>query len=428
MGSEGSLRFPPGFVWGSATSAHQIEGGNSNSDWWEHELAPDTNAHEPSGVACDSYHRFAEDWKLAASSGQNAVRFSIEWARIEPSPGEFSTEALDHYREVIGTARDLGLQTSVTFHHFTNPIWFSRRGGWSSEESPGVFARYAGEATAALGDLLQLVNTINEPSVLSVVGHVMGFFPPRKTDVKLAHQVAANLLRAHVGARDRIRTSCDAEVGIALSVQAFGTAEDTAAARRSRDYLHHWWVGAWVDALATGKLAGLEIADQTIDGLAGGDDFVGIQYYTGLVVGTGAEGTATGRVPGWKGTDYPEQARSSERRTQMGWAWYPEGLGGLIDEVSETGLPIYVTENGIATEDDAERIEYATLHLEQVHAAIGRGRDVRGFFYWSLLDNFEWNEGYRPTFGLIAVDRRTMERTPKPSLTWYGIIARENAL
>jgi beta-glucosidase len=217
-------------------------------------------------------------------------------------------------------------------------------------------------------------------------------------------------------------------VGIALSVQAYGAQDDSPEARRSRDFLHHWWMGAWVDALATGKLAGLEIPDQTIDGLAPGDDFVGIQYYSGLVVGKGAEGAATGRLPAWKGTDYPESVRASARHNQLGWAWYPQGLAGMVDEVSETGLPIYVTENGIATEDDDERIEYTTLHLEQVHAAIRRGRDLRGYFYWSLLDNFEWNEGYRPTFGLVAVDRKTMERTPKPSLAWYGSVAKANAL
>jgi beta-glucosidase len=424
----GRLEFPRGFVWGSATSAHQIEGGNSNSDWWEHEHSSDTNAHEPSGIACDSYNRFAEDWKLAASSGQNAVRFSIEWARIEPSPGEFSSAALDHYREVIGTARDLGLTTSVTFHHFTNPIWFARRGGWTSEQSVEAFARYSREAGSALGDLLELVNTINEPSVVSIVGHLMGYFPPRATDAAVAHTVAANLLRAHVACREAVRGASSASVGLPLSVQAFRAADESAEARRSRDYLHHWWVGSWVDALRTGTLAGLEIPDQAIDGLAGEDDFVGIQYYTGLAVGRGAEGAASGRIPSWKGTDYPEEARSSDRRTQMGWAWYPDGLGGLLDEVSETGLPIYVTENGIATSDDDERIEYTTLHLEQVHAAIARGRDVRGYFYWSLLDNFEWNEGYRPTFGLIAVDRSTMERTPKPSLAWYGSIGKNNAV
>src|SRR2546426_2869765 len=143
MATERSRTFPDGFLWGSAVSAHQTEGGNDNSDWWEHELAVGTNAHEPSGAGCDSFRRFAEDWKLVAGSGQNAVRFSIEWARIQPEPGEYSKEALDHYREVIGTANDLGLTTFVTLHHFTNPLWLARLGGWTADDSVDLFERYA---------------------------------------------------------------------------------------------------------------------------------------------------------------------------------------------------------------------------------------------------------------------------------------------
>jgi beta-glucosidase len=426
MPANRASRFPAGFLWGAATSAHQTEGGNSNSDWWEHERAPDTNAHEPSGSACDSYNRFGEDWSLAASSGLNAVRFSIEWARIEPSPGEFSTAALDHYRDVIGTARDRGLTTSVTLHHFTNPLWFAKRGGWTSDESVEVFARYARTASSALGDLLEIVNTINEPSVVAIVGHLMGFFPPRLRDLATSHRVSVNLLKAHAAAGDAVHAEADASVGLALSIMDAVPWDDTTEARRSRDYLHHWWGGMWVEALRTGRVTGLEVPDEEIVGLRGADDFVGIQYYTCLVVGKGAEGAATARLPDQRPPrEVPPEARDG-RRTQMGWTWHPEGLGHVIDEVATSGLPIYITENGIATDDDDERIEFVRLHLEQVHAAIARGRDVRGYFYWSLLDNFEWNEGYRPTFGLIAVDRASMERTAKPSLAWYGSVARAN--
>jgi beta-glucosidase len=159
--------------------------------------------------------------------------------------------------------------------------------------------------------------------------------------------------------------------------------------------------------------------DEDVPGLAGSDDLVGVQYYTRIVANPAAAsgGVALGSDP-----------QPGERVTQMGWVWHPEGLGRVLDEVAATGLPIHVTENGIATENDEERIEYVRLHLEQVHAAIQRGVDVRGYFYWSILDNFEWNEGYRPRFGLVAVDRETMERSPKPSLAWYGSIAKANAL
>jgi beta-glucosidase len=422
--------FPDGFIWGSAGAAHQTEGANTNSDWWAHEHARKTNAVEKSLDACDSYHRFAEDWKLVAASGQNAVRLSIEWARIEPKPGEFSSQELDHYREVIGTARDLGLTTSVTLHHFTNPNWFAKGGGWDSNEAVEVFGRYARTASGALGDLLEYVNTINEPSVVAVVGHLMGFFPPRRTDVNATHRVTVNLLKAHAAAAAAVRGSSDAQVGLPLSVLDFYPTEDTPLGWKARDFMHWSWVGVWLEALRTGIVRGLSVPDETIFGL-GGDDFVGIQYYSRFDVHPAAldvAGGAADLVPNPIGSraEIPAQG---ERRTQMGWLWHPEGLGVVIDEVADvTGLPIQITENGIATEDDDERIEYVRLHLEQVHEAIARGRDVRGYFYWSTLDNFEWNDGYRPRFGLISVDRETMERTPKPSLAWYGNVARANAL
>lgn len=424
-------RFPDGFLWGSAGAAHQTEGDNTNSDWWAHEHARKTNAKEKSLRASDSYHRFAEDWALVAGSGQNAVRLSVEWARIEPKPGEFATKELDHYREVIGTARDLGLTTSVTLHHFTNPNWFARRGGWDSDEAVEVFRRYARTAAGALGDLVQIVNTINEPSVVAVVGHLMGFFPPRVTDVHAAHRVTVNLLKAHAAAAEALRTT-GAQVGLPLSVLDFLPTEDTALGWRARDFMHWSWVGVWLEALRTGEVRGLSVPDEKVRGLGGHDDFVGIQYYSRFDVhpaALDAAGSAADAVPNPVGARPTLPQAGDERRTQMGWLWHPAGLGTVIDEVAEvTGLPIQITENGIATADDAERIEFVKLHLEQVHRAIARGRDVRGYFYWSTLDNFEWNDGYRPTFGLIAVDRETMERTPKPSLAWYGGVAKANAL
>jgi beta-glucosidase len=425
--------FPEGFLWGSAGAAHQTEGDNTNSDWWAHEHKRKTNATEKSLGACDSYHRFAEDWRLVADSGQNAVRLSIEWARIEPSPGEFSSEELDHYREVIGTARDLGLTTSVTLHHFTNPNWFAKRGGWDSDEAVDVFGRFVRRAADALGDLLQIVNTINEPSVVAVVGHLMGFFPPRVNDVQATHRVTVNLLKAHAAAAEAVRGSSDALIGLPLSVLDFFPTEDTALGWRARDFMHWSWVGVWLEALRTGAVRGLSVPDETIAGLGRNDDFIGIQYYSRFDVHPAAlqaAGSAADAVPNPIGARPAlPGADADERRTQMGWLWHPAGLGTVIDEVAEaTGLPIQITENGIATADDGERIEFVRLHLEQVHDAIARGRDVRGYFYWSTLDNFEWNDGYRPTFGLVAVDRRTMERSPKPSLAWFGNVARTNRL
>jgi len=270
---------------------------------------------------------------------------------------------------------------------------------------------------------------LSEPSVVAIVGHLMGYFPPRVSDLVATHRVSVNLLRAHAAAARQVRSVSEARTGVALSVMDFRPVDRSAAARRSRDYLHHWWVGVWLEALRSGRITGLEIPDTEVPGLGGSDDFVGVQYYTCLVPGTGAERDARAALPGPSTKRRVETGTPEGRSTQMGWVWHPAGFGRVLDEVSSaTGLPILVTENGIATDDDAERIEYVRLHLAEVQDAIARGVNVRGYFYWSTLDNFEWNEGYRPTFGLIAVDRATMERTPKPSLAWYGGVARANAL
>lgn len=418
------LVFPQGFLWGSAGSAHQTEGANTNSDWWLHETAPGTNAAEPSGDACDSYHRFAEEWRLVAGSGQNAVRFSIEWARIEPSPGEFSTEALDHYREVIGTARDLGLTTFVTLHHFTNPIWFAEKGSWEDEESPQVFARYVGAATRALDDLLEVVNTINEPQVVASAGYVLGYFPPRKKEMDLGMRVTRNLIRAHAAAVEEVRAATEAKVGIALAVADYLPMDESPETKEFTELVRHAMVGVYLEALSSGKITGLTIPDTEVPQIAGTDDFVGIQYYSKTVVDPVALGASEEDLQRL----LRRGAKPDDRLSQMGWVWHPEGMGKVIEVAAGAGLPIYVTENGVATDDDDERIEYVTLHLEQVHASIQRGADVRGYFYWSYIDNFEWNLGYYPKFGLVACDRKTFERTPKPSLSWYGTVAKSNRL
>jgi beta-glucosidase len=280
-----------------------------------------------------------------------------------------------------------------------------------------VFERYTRKVTDALGDLLQVVNTINEPQIVATVGHAMGYFPPRLTDLAVAHRVAANLIRAHAGSSRTIKERTSAQVGLPLSVMDFAPASDSPEDRQFRNLVHHLMVGVYLDALAEGWVRGLTVPDQEVPGLAGSDDFVGVQYYTRIVVQPGPLGPGGGLI---------SAPQPGKRVTQMGWVWHPEGLGRVLEEVAGAGLPVYVTENGIATENDEERIEYVRLHLEQVHEAISRGTDVRGYFYWSILDNFEWNDGYRPKFGLVAVDRQTMERRPKPSLSWYGGIARAN--
>jgi beta-glucosidase len=403
--------FPNDFLWGSATSGHQVEGNNINTEGWVLEHLPNTHYAEPSGDACDHYHRYPEDIALFAELGFNSYRFSIEWARIEPEEGEFSNAALDHYRRMLATCHEHGIQPAVTFHHFTSPRWLHRYGGWLDDKMPERFARFCEKAVAHLGDLISLACTLNEPNIAVVLSyllpfrirdgawwddaaHALGTSPgrlglfqyvtdPHMRDVILAaHQRASDVLHAGPG---------DFPVGLTLALHDFQAAE------------------GGEEKMAEYRRA---MADIYLEQLRD-DDFVGVQNYGRMVVGP------EGRVKPAAGAEV----------NQMGEEFYPQGLGGAIRLAAQVaGVPIYVTENGMATEDDSRRLAYFKGALDSMADCIEDGIDVRGYFAWSAFDNFEWVAGYGPKFGIIAVDRETQERTPKPSAYWLGNVARNNAL
>lgn len=410
-----TLTFPKDFWWGTAGAAHQIEGGNVNSDSWVLEHVPGTPFAEPSGDACDHYHRYPDDIALLAGMGFTAYRFSIEWARIEPEEGEFSLAALDHYRRMLETCRAHGLTPVVTYHHFTSPRWFAARGGWEVLDNAELFARYAERATAHLGDLIGAVCTLNEPNVGLLIQHlghmpsddalaaapyraeaaravgaepgVFGAFPycrqaeARDTFLK-AHRLAFDAIKAGPG---------DFPVGLTLAMVDMQAAPGGEAVR---------------------DRARREVDDVFLD-VARDDDFIGVQTYSRTRFGP------DGVLPPEEGVEL----------TQMGYEFWPEALEATIRYAARyTGLPVIVTENGLATTDDARRIAYVQRALRGVHRCLADGIDVRGYFYWSCFDNFEWSSGYTPTFGLIAVDRSTQARHPKPSAYWLGEVARAGAV
>jgi beta-glucosidase len=393
------MTFPSGFVWGTATSAHQTEGGNSNTDWWEFEHAGRTRSGESSGDACDSWHRWPEDLDLVRDLGLGAYRFSVEWARIEPAPGEWSRAALDHYRRMAAGCRERGLVPFVTLHHFVLPLWLAREGGWENLAMPERFAAYCAttaEALAAEG--VEMFATINEPNAYAAVGWIDGRFPPGKTDYGLCWSVMENQRASHRRAVEAIRAAApSAKVGLTLSMADYQAdpeggepAEHMAAAARQ------FMEDAYLDALV-------------------GDDYLGVQVYTRTVMGPSG----------------PVEPAPDAQLTQMGTEVWPEALGAVLSRVADyTGgsLPMYVTENGLGTDDDDERIDYVTRALRGVHSAIANGADVRGYFYWSLLDNFEWDDGFAKTFGLVSVDRMTFARSLKPSAKWFGDVARAGGL
>ena len=389
------LTFPDGFLWGAATAAHQVEGNNVNSNWWVMEHTPGLPIAEPSGDAVDHYHRFAEDMRLLADAGLNSYRFSVEWARIEPERGVVSQASLDHYRRMIDTCLELGLEPVVTLMHFTVPRWMSEAGFWRSADAPDWFARYTELVLPILGSGVRYVCTINEPNIAAMLAG------GEDASNLVAHglpnpdlHVADQLLASHRRSREVLASVPGILSGWTIATQDFIATDEPGSAEKLREY-------------------GYPRDDWYLEQSAG-DDFVGVQAYTRTFIGP----------------DGPLPVAADAETTLTGWEYFPEAAAdGIRSAWEKSGhAPVMVTENGIATADDARRIDYTRDSLRAIHKTIEDGIDVRGYLHWSALDNYEWASGYRPTFGLIEVDRKTFVRTPKPSLAWLGAVARRNAL
>ncbi len=388
-----TLAFPVGFLWGTATAAHQVEGGNVNNYWWAFEHGGESLCVESSGDACDSWHRWPEDLDLVAGLGFGSYRFSLEWSRIEPAQGEWSGAAVEHYRRVCAGCHERGLVPIVTFHHFTTPQWLAARGGWEASDAPERFTRFCERAVAGLGDLVGWACTLNEPNIVSTMGYRHGVFPPGARDRSRRDAVNEALCRAHRLAVDVLRSGPGAfPVGLTLSMAAFQAVDG------GEERLEHQ----------------RRVTEDVFLEATGGDDFVGVQTYSRQRVGPG-------------GLLGPEGGVAV---TQMGYEDWPSALEATLRRAwSFTGgTPLMVTENGIGTTDDARCREFVAEALTGVHRCLEDGIDVRGYVHWSLLDNFEWVLGYVPRFGLVEVDRETFERRPKPSAAWLGAVAKENAL
>lgn len=402
---------PPGFLWGVAICAHQSEGNNTSSDAWLCEHVRPTVYAEPSGDACDSWHRWPEDLDIAAGLGFNCYRFGIEWARIEPEPGRWSQAALDHYRRVLDGCHARGLKPMVTYSHFTVPRWFAARGGFEEEDGAELFARFAEWATAALGDGIAFASTFNEANIqrliatmrrgpdvddavatmLAACARACGserfssllFAPVERSEPVMvkAHRLATAAMKAGPG---------DFPVGLTLTMQDVQGVGEGNQAEAFIDALY----GPWLDE-------------------ARAADFVGVQTYTRVLVGP------AGRM----------RPPAGAERTAAGYEFFPEALGGTIRFAhARIGRPIYVTENGIATDDDARRVAYLDGALAAVAACLAEGIPVHSYLCWSLLDNFEWTRGYKERFGLVHVDYETFARTPKPSALHLGRIARSGLI
>ncbi len=398
-----------------------MEGDNRLSDWWAWERRPGTPCREPSGEACDHYRRYREDVALLADLGLNTHRFSVEWARIEPSDGVFAADALEHYRDVVAATRERALVPMVTLNHFTLPGWVAARGGWRDPATPARFERYCRRVVEALGPDVDWYCTVNEPGVVAFGGYLGALgFPPGTRDVGSWKRAIRGLVEGHRRARGVVRElRPGAQVGATHSLQAW---EARGGGRALEAYLRRMNEDVFLEACAD-------------------DDFVGVQTYSSVRLSApGIAGPlihAAVSLPPIEAVFVPlatrigthmvdsAVARSGTRTTQMGYEYRPEAVAATIRRVASMlpGKAIVVTEHGVATDDDADRVEFILRGLAAIHALIDDGIPIRGYIHWSLLDNFEWALGYAMRFGMIRVDRATQERTVLPSARLLGHIA-----
>ena len=427
------MSFPKGFFIGAATAAHQVEGNNIHSDYWAQENLPHTSFTEPSGLTCDHYNRYEEDIRLLAEAGLNAYRFSIEWARIEPEEGQFDEREIEHYRKVIACCKAHGVEPIVTLMHFTSPVWLIRKGGWEAESTIGYFRRYAAYVTEKLGAELRYICTINEANMglqLAVIA---------KRFQLMAQQAAAKAKSAEgtvqVGMNFE-KMMENAKFAAMENAQIFGTPQPQifVSSRTAEGdklvFRAHQAAKEAIKATYPDMQVGITLSMHDLQALPGGekfaedawdeefrhylpyirdDDFLGVQNYTRTQYGP------QGQLP------CPEGAEL----TQMDYEFYPEALEHVIRRVHEDFKgDLIVTENGVAVSDDSRRVEFIRRALQGVENCLNDAIPVKGYCHWSLMDNFEWQKGYSMTFGLIAVDRETQKRTPKPSLAFLGSFAR----
>jgi beta-glucosidase len=402
--------FPKDFLWGAAASSYQVEGNNANCDWWEWEKK--NGLKDISGPACRHYELYKADFDLAKSLDHNAHRLSIEWSRVEPRQGEFSEKELAHYRDVIASLRQRGIEPIVTLHHFTNPLWFAALGGWKNKHSADYFLSYVKKIVELLAEDVHYWITINEPMVYIYHSYILGVWPPQEKSFSASKKVEKNLVAAHLKAYRLIRDIYRRNklplpaVSIAQNLQAFVACSPTLKNKIAVYLREHLYNFVFIEKLIRRKTL----------------DFIGINYY----------GRNLADVEGWGFMNLLlDNCRHNHlplEKNSLGWDIYPEGLGRLLLKLKKYKLPVMITENGICTEDDSQRWRFIRSHLEQVAASIGRGVKVIGYIYWSLIDNFEWDKGFGPRFGLIGVDYNTYQRTIRESAKNLALVYKTGEL
>ncbi len=421
------LKFPEGFLWGSATSAHQVEGENKNSwsEWekqnakrlareakkkwqsWQQEKFPEMFEAKNyiSGKACDHYNRYESDFDIARELGHNAHRFSIEWSRVEPEEGKFDEKEIEHYRKVILALKERGLEPFVTLWHFTDPIWIEKIGGWENKKSADYFVRYAEKMIELFSDEVRFWISFNEAPTYAGHIHIFGEWLSREKSLLKTDRVIKNICNAHNELHKKIskKNNANINLGIVFNLKCHSP-------HNSKNIFDK--IIAKIDEYFRDTRYLKLIIKHT--------DFLGLNYYfhDNLQFSIGGKYLGVANVVG----------NSRKGVSDLGWIISPQGINCVLKNLRRYNLPIYITENGLADADDSRREAFIKEHLRWVHKAIEEGVDVRGYFYWSLLDNFEWDKGYWPRFGLVEVDFKTQERKIRPGAWKYAEICKNNEL
>lgn len=398
------IEFPEDFLWGAAASSYQVEGNNVDSDWWAWEKK--IGLKENSGAACRHYEFYEQDFDLAKSLNHNAHRLSIEWSRIEPCEGKFSQDELRHYLDVIIALKQRNIEPIVTLHHFSNPLWLARLGGWENVQAHIFFLRYTEKILQALAEHVRYWVTINEPLVYAYHAYILGVWPPQEQSLLKARIVINNLAVSHIKAYKLIHEIYAQKklpapyVSIAKNLQAFAACTPALKNRISVWLKNKFYNFSFIERLLRANAL----------------DFIGINYYNRTLVD----------AQGWHFDnlllDTCKKDHSRLKKNSLGWDIYPQGLYYLLMRLKRYNLPVVILENGICHPDDSQRWDFISEHLKNIHLALSQGVQIKGYIYWSLIDNFEWDKGFAPRFGLIEVDYHTYERTVRESARKYALV------
>ncbi|MBN1440836.1 MAG: beta-glucosidase [Anaerolineales bacterium] len=444
------LLFPEGFLWGAATAAYQIEGawnrdGKGESIWDRFTHRPNRIRRGDTGdVACDHYRRMPQDVALIRSLGLQSYRFSVAWTRVLPrGKGKVNPKGLGFYDRLVDKLLEAGIVPNATLNHWDFPQALEDLGGWPDRRSADWFTDYARVVFEKLGDRVAMWATHNEPYIVAILGYATGDFAPGMADWNAGIRAAHHLLLAHGQTVDLFRQmGCQGKIGIVLDhpwyIPASPAAEDAAACRRAFDaaqriFLEAVFHGRYPELLATWSKSLLPpVQPGDLKQIARPIDFLGINHYSTVAVGQSSRG-------GFLKTSHEEVSSPAMGKTAVGWGIYPPGLTAVLENLRDRygNPPVYITENGAALADtpdsrgfveDWGRVDFLRGYLRAVHRAVAAGCDVRGYYVWSLMDNFEWAQGYDPRFGIVRVDYKTQKRTPKRSALWYREVIERNGL